>query len=192
MSHHLTEDQICSAIAGQSTIDEQRHIHGCAACRAEVERSLTVLAAFRLTVAKQADQDARRSQVSLDAGRTARGRWEWALAGTAVIAVVAAVLSQMPRQAPALTTAVPGPPVVIETEFFPLAYSNVPVTNGHLVRLEVPSSSLAAFGLDPADAVSPRPGAVLADVVVGEDGLARAVRFVRPSEDAPTLKEKQP
>jgi hypothetical protein len=61
------------------------------------------------------------------------------------------------------------------TEVFPLMYSNVPVTNGRTVRLELPQAALASFGLE-ADDVS---GTVLADVLVGQDGLARAVRFVR-------------
>ena len=62
------------------------------------------------------------------------------------------------------------------TEFFPLMYSNVPLTNAQIVRLELPQSALTSFGLDPDDP----DGTVLADVVVGQDGLARAVRFVRP------------
>ena len=63
------------------------------------------------------------------------------------------------------------------TEFFPLMYSNVPLTNAQTVRLELPQSALTSFGLDPDDPA----GTVLADVVVGQDGLARAVRFVRPA-----------
>lgn len=66
------------------------------------------------------------------------------------------------------------------TEFFPLTFSNVPMTGGQLVRLEVSRAALASFGLLPADSLDARPGTVLADVLVGEDGLARAVRFVRP------------
>ena len=65
----------------------------------------------------------------------------------------------------------------IATEFFPLMYSNVPVTNGQAVRLELPQAALASFGLDPGDVSD----TVLADVLVGQDGLARAVRFVRPA-----------
>ena len=64
------------------------------------------------------------------------------------------------------------------TEFFPLTYSNVPARGGYVVRMQVPRSALASF--DAAaftpDTASPN---VLADVVVGDDGLARAVRFVR-------------
>jgi hypothetical protein len=64
------------------------------------------------------------------------------------------------------------------TAFFPLTYSAVPAVSPHLIRLEVPRSALASFGVASFDP----PGdssTVLADVVVGDDGLARAVRFVR-------------
>jgi hypothetical protein len=63
------------------------------------------------------------------------------------------------------------------TEYFPLEYSNVPVTDGQTLRLELPRTVLSSFGLE-ADSTS---GTVLADVIVGQDGLARAVRFVQPA-----------
>jgi hypothetical protein len=73
----------------------------------------------------------------------------------------------------------------------PLAYSGVPIAGGHVVRIEVPRASLVSFGLLPADIVdtadSARGGTVIADVIVGDDGLARAVRFVR----RPVRKERQ-
>lgn len=65
------------------------------------------------------------------------------------------------------------------TEFFPLFYSSVPSAQTHLVRVELPRESLARFGLMSADGISRPSGTVLADVLVGDDGLARAVRFVR-------------
>ncbi len=65
------------------------------------------------------------------------------------------------------------------TEFFPLFYSSVPAGRTHLLRLELPGDSLARFGLMSADGINRTSGTVLADVLVGEDGLARAVRFVR-------------
>ena len=55
----------------------------------------------------------------------------------------------------------------------------MPVTNGQTVRLELPRTVLSSFGLDAGSAS----GTVLADVIVGQDGLARAVRFVQPSSD---------
>jgi hypothetical protein len=71
----------------------------------------------------------------------------------------------------------------VTTAFMPLAFSGVPIADGHVVRMEVPRASLVSFGLLPADIVEAVDGAgggtVIADVIVGDDGLARAVRFVR-------------
>ncbi|HEV3060712.1 MAG TPA: hypothetical protein VGY48_20880 [Vicinamibacterales bacterium] len=73
----------------------------------------------------------------------------------------------------------------VSTAFLPLPYSGVPMSDGQVVRIEVPRAALATFGLLPVDSVSTEiTGTVLADVIVGEDGLARAVRFVR----APTAR----
>jgi len=67
------------------------------------------------------------------------------------------------------------------TEFFPLTYSNVPARGGYVVRMQVPRAALASFGAAIAgDTGSPN---VLADVVIGNDGLARAVRFVQVIRD---------
>ena len=66
------------------------------------------------------------------------------------------------------------------TAFFPLTYSTVPMSGGRLVRLEVPRATLRAYGLDAPESEGPDSRSLLADVLVGDDGLARAVRFVRP------------
>jgi hypothetical protein len=67
----------------------------------------------------------------------------------------------------------------VTTEFLPLPYYHVPMNTVSTVRISVPATALVSFGLAPADF---RQGddTVQADVLVGEDGLARAVRFVRP------------
>ena len=67
----------------------------------------------------------------------------------------------------------------VATDFLPLPYSHVPMNVGSTVRIEVPEAALASFGLAPLDFRKPD-GKVQADVLVGEDGLARAIRFVRP------------
>ena len=67
----------------------------------------------------------------------------------------------------------------VSDEFLPLAYSTVPITHARIVRIEVPRTAPELFGIDPAGLVNASQGTVVADVVVGEDGLARAVRFVR-------------
>jgi hypothetical protein len=68
------------------------------------------------------------------------------------------------------------------TEFFPLRYSNVPARGGYVVRMQVPRTALASFGATAPAGVSNDPN-ILADVVVGDDGLARAVRFVQVIHD---------
>jgi hypothetical protein len=68
----------------------------------------------------------------------------------------------------------------VVTDFLPLPYSGIPTSTLHIVRLEVPRHALASFGLGSFDAVDPAASiTVLADVLIGDDGLARAVRFVR-------------
>lgn len=67
----------------------------------------------------------------------------------------------------------------IATDFFPLVNreSLNQLDSGQLVRVELPRSALMSFGL-PMN--MERAGErIKADVVVGEDGLARAIRFVR-------------
>jgi hypothetical protein len=67
----------------------------------------------------------------------------------------------------------------VATEFIPLVQAG-PYTQaeeGHLVRVELPRSALASFGLPVnAEAAGDR---VKADVLMGQDGVARAIRFVR-------------
>jgi hypothetical protein len=78
-------------------------------------------------------------------------------------------------------TALPAPDTEVATVFFPLAYGTLPVTEGNIVRVEVSPAAFAALGVEPLDANRSQRDVVLADVLVGVDGLARAVRFVRPA-----------
>jgi hypothetical protein len=69
--------------------------------------------------------------------------------------------------------------VEIATDFFPLVNreSLNQLDSGQLVRVELPRSALMSFGL-PMN--MERAGErIKADLVVGDDGLARAIRFVR-------------
>ncbi len=78
-----------------------------------------------------------------------------------------------------MTVVAPAPAVAESvTEFMPLvARSTPPLTSGQLVRVEVSRSALAALGL-PVNMA--RAGETMkADVLIGEDGLARAIRLVR-------------
>lgn len=63
-------------------------------------------------------------------------------------------------------------------DFIPLPYADddAPLGTGELVRVRLPESALGLLGFPISDASSSEP--VTADVVIGEDGVARAIRFV--------------
>jgi hypothetical protein len=109
----------------------------------------------------------------------------YGIAAALVLAVSIPLWRTSLRQQPAtLRSSVETPAAVAAneaaTEFLPLTYRSVPIGDARIVRLEVPRTALASFGLAANESVgSSSPGTVLADVLVGEDGLARAVRFVR-------------
>jgi hypothetical protein len=190
MTHHLSEEQICRAIAGQSTLDEQRHVVACAECLDAVERSMHALSAFRAAVHSRAEQRPAPELPPFATRTHAVPRRGWLVAAAAAIGVLAAVVGRLPQRTgvekvDGIETGARSEAV---SEFLPLPYSTVPMTESHLVRLEVSNDALAAFGLE-----TPGQGgndALLADVVVGNDGLARAVRFVRVINDS--SKEKLP
>ncbi len=67
----------------------------------------------------------------------------------------------------------------LATEFIPLRETRglPPSESGQVIRIEMPRSALAYFGFSMA---SEQPGQkVKADVLMADDGLARAIRFVR-------------
>lgn len=66
----------------------------------------------------------------------------------------------------------------ITTDFLPLTYGGMSqMDGGQVIRVEVPRSALQSFGL-PMN-VERAGGRVKADILVGNDGVARAIRFVR-------------
>jgi hypothetical protein len=119
---------------------------------------------------------------------SARGYWSMAALATAAAVLIAVGLTPAPtgRHGPlpgGSATHSSTPPlnrgVQLEppSEFVPIpgAAALPPLESGTLVRIDLPVSVLSQYG------VSPPPGrvtAVTADLIVGQDGLARAVRIV--------------
>lgn len=67
----------------------------------------------------------------------------------------------------------------VATDFIPLGHGeySASVDAGQVVRVELPRSALSSIGLPvSADRAGER---IKADVLIGEDGVARAIRFVR-------------
>jgi len=65
------------------------------------------------------------------------------------------------------------------------------VSGGLVVRMQVPRAALARFGVAAFVVADDRSSTVLAEVVVGNDGLARAVRFVRAAGISELQEQKQ-
>jgi len=111
--------------------------------------------------------------------RRPQHRWlAWTLRAAAIAIPVAVlvnglVLDQQPRQSvePAAQPALRE----VTTEFFPLD-AGPTGEEARLVRVRLPRGALRSFGL-PMDEERAAEK-ILADVVLGEDGTARAVRFV--------------
>lgn len=125
---------------------------------------------------------------TIGAARRARLRWR-TVAAALVLAAVAIPAWRLASRTPPSPSLAAQPREEITTAFLPLVYSDVPVEGAQIVRLSVPRSALASFGLAPPESSSAQDAAtgassatVIADVLVGDDGLARAVRFVRAIE----------
>jgi hypothetical protein len=93
--------------------------------------------------------------------------------------VVAAAPATMPVPVPKATPKarpVKRQPQEVVTQFFPLLDVAPPFESGELLRVTVPASTMRTVGLPVnEDHLTDR---VYADVLVGQEGLARAIRFV--------------
>ncbi len=99
---------------------------------------------------------------------------------TMEIAVVTPPVVNVPTPRAAVAeTVVHRKPVPTEmvTDFFPLVEDSQPFEGGELLRVRVPAMAMRSVGLPVSeDRVA---DTVQADVLVGQEGLARAIRFVR-------------
>lgn len=176
------------------------HLEGCAGCRARLSRLEATLARVRACLEALAPEDLRVTgdAVPRFAARPARMRWQWAavaLAGalTASLALIFGSATPRPEPAPVAKT-LPAPPIQLApAPPEPAPVRSVPAR----ARRPKPRRALDDFVvLDNADPMQmgmvvrvmlPVSGAsvpggmqvVAADLMIGEDGRARAIRFVR-------------
>jgi hypothetical protein len=71
----------------------------------------------------------------------------------------------------------PAMPRELATDFFPLTGIALPFEHGEMVRVTVPAATMLTVGLPVPEERMADP--IQADVLIGEEGLARAIRFVR-------------
>ncbi len=108
--------------------------------------------------------------------RQAPPRWAW-VATAAMATLTLALGSIVSQRAPLVTPGAPDPANDL-AQFVPWpgAQTLPPLESGELIRVGLPVTALPALGLlPPSSAVS----VVQAEIVVGQDGFARAVRLVQ-------------
>lgn len=111
-----------------------------------------------------------------------------------LIALAVAVRQPVPKPVPLIASVVPAPPAPrlpaplqtvvhkrrqpqeVVTPFYPLMPSAPPLESGMLVRVTVQASALRSVGIPVSEEHLSDP--VEAEVLVGQDDLARAIRFV--------------
>lgn len=168
----------------------REHLLECASCREVLDREFAAVRALetlrsRTRTVSASPRVEARVMASFDTRRPSRRAWRWlAPVGVAAAALVALVLSGgnwMPaREDAARTGAVDSATAStaeVATEFF--ALRPVPVLEqgeaSYVVRIRLQGRELQRLGFPCAQAA---PSSVQADVLMGGDGVARAVRFV--------------
>jgi hypothetical protein len=173
----------------------EAHVQYCPSCAAFLDRQRELSAGLRALAASTdarvapemerrlliafAEKHARRSIAS----RVLRARWVPAAA--MVVLVVGAIALWRTSSGPVspargIPVAPTEPRKVIIAEGFmplPIAAGLPDFESGEIVRVEIPVASLPSYGIELVPEVKRTP--VQADLLVGQDGQARAIRLVR-------------
>jgi hypothetical protein len=177
------------------------HARRCLRCAARLEDEGAVTAALRALAARTSDAEApgtvewalrralRESKTGVAGGSGRRaGLFHAVPAALLVAAAVLAAVVVVPRGTPprgepgraASPVVVPTSPAAArgeEADFVSLSYGEDlrELDSLHVVEVELPRTALAAFGWPAGDLQA---GSVTAEVIVGHDGVARAIRVL--------------
>ena len=179
--------------------EAQAHASACAACALQARRlgdERRLAAAFAALRAEPAPEpDAarlaalRRALRERPHERARPGESRWLAAAAALLVLATAVtLQRAARVSPAPSAPRPDaveaasaapPSVEITTEFFPLTQwtEDLEIQGARVVRVELPRTTRLAAGFPMNAERADEP--IQADVLVGYDGVARALRFVQ-------------
>jgi hypothetical protein len=166
------------SLSEESRIEADRHLSECGDCRRYLESQRTLTAQMKALAADlekhEASPAVEEALVKAFAARGRRSAWpKWA--ARAIAAGLLAAGTYMGFQARQQATAQREP----IAEFLPLRTGAVlnPGEAGDVVRIRVPRAELVRFGYPYNPEVAGQ--MVQADVLLGEDGVARAIRFVQ-------------
>lgn len=90
--------------------------------------------------------------------------------------VVVEKKSPRAQQPKSKTTIAKSAPIEVKSEFIALSYARNP-ESGQIVRVKVPSSMMVSLGL--VASVEKPSNLVNAEILVGDDGMTHAIRFIR-------------
>ena len=184
MNCHQFDEAILDAARGEPAAPSLRqHLAGCSRCAVYLQqqqnltRGLTALARTTQGVPASDLEDrlleAFRAQVGVEVD--VRAPWRAVLGAAAAVLLVVASLLVASRDFERAQNRT----VSAEAEFVPWpgATALPQFESGQLVRTELPASVLPLLGIEPASGVTSE--IVMADVLIGQDGLARAVRLAK-------------
>jgi len=106
------------------------------------------------------------------------------------VSIIAGVVYRARIDRPRATTQKPAATETkaVSSEFIPLLHGEIPSNSVQVVRVKLPRSSLLEFGLpvnwERADEM------IDAEVIVGDEGLPHAIRFIQPSKEINPEEEK--
>jgi predicted anti-sigma-YlaC factor YlaD len=170
-----------AARGGHASPSLRAHLASCARCSASLQQQKSLTRGLRALAAADggdppADLEARlmdafRQRVDVEPARP----WRAVLGAAAAVLLVSASLVFAWRN----FERVPNRYSVAEAEFVPWpgAASLPSFESGALVRTELPADVLPLLGIEFESSVGSE--TVMADVLIGQDGLARAVRLAR-------------
>jgi hypothetical protein len=171
MSQHLSSEEISNWMLGERRADQERHARECARCSREIESLQKAFSLFRESGQRWADHWYVFRDARSDPGRRSRlwGRLSFAVSLAA--SVIAGILLLRP----------PAPYRPPEQAFVRVPYvaPPAPYERIEVMRMEVPVATLIAAGFEVH--VPAFGGAVRADVLVGQDGRALAIRLLPDS-----------
>jgi len=170
--NHLSPEQISNWMIGERTAESARHARECPQCGAELERMEKALSHFRDSGRRWGDywytQTRHEPRCGKERSLQSNG---FRLAGALAACLLLAIL----------LIHSPVPPHLKQEPFVQIPYvaPPAPYERTEVMRMDVPVVTLMAAGLDVhVPAVG---GTVRADVLMGQDGRALAVRLVPDS-----------
>jgi hypothetical protein len=168
MNEHLSSEQITNLLLDEVSETEERHLSECGSCRAELNHLRNAFSLYRRAGQSWSEHWMTQATLGHQLSGSRRFGW-WAVGSVLTTAALAAVL--VFRQSATYQRQMEEPFVSIPYVVPAAAYERTQV-----IRMEVPVAALLSSGL--AVQVRDAGASVPADVLVGQDGRALAVRVI--------------